>query len=222
MPQITFLFRPFLLFSLVCFGISGLLSASELDSFGLPRIGPWMLTTEGVPARWLGVKFQGKLLLEPVNVVIVDSHSRSSDEAIGKFLAEATQNGFGEQWGHSTGYCAEIQGEVFPQLGEAEFAAFSDGLTIQENNHGRVFGPYQQGARWIFVAAMSRETFDPLASMPHGFSSFNAARDQFANRLAEGSVYRVSGMAHADNHLDQEGVTTGDHDGSLVILEAIR
>ena len=48
---------------------------------GLPDIGKWMMTQQGVPSDWLGEVYEGKTLREPINVVILDESSASLEEA---------------------------------------------------------------------------------------------------------------------------------------------
>ena len=82
----------------------------------LPDIGPWLLDPDGNPAHWLGARIGGRTLVEPVNVVVVDAFAGSAEEALNKLLGEVATDGYGEKWGHSSGYWASIGGELFPQI----------------------------------------------------------------------------------------------------------
>lgn len=208
-----------LLAALLC----GATWAQEVESsLSLPPLGPWLLDETGAPAHWLGHPFQGRTLFEPINVVLVDAFAESSDQALDKVLQATTASGFGERWGHSSGYWATLGTDLFPQISSHDNTAVSDGQAVFENNHGRLFGPLNDGGRWIFVGALSRESFHAFAPLHHQFVSFNRARDEFALRLSQGDLYRISGLWPLDNRLDDPANTTADHDGQAVVLEALR
>lgn len=191
-------------------------------TLSLPAIGQWLLADDGNPAHWLGVPYRGRTLVEPINVVLVDPFSATSDAAIDKLVQAAASVGFGEKGGHSSGYWALIGSEVFPQISSHDNTAVADGLALFENNHGRVFGPLRDGDRWVFVGALSREALRMFPRWQHQFVSFNLARDEFAQRLSEGEFFRVRGTFPLGNVCDSPEETTADHDGLLVVLEAIR
>jgi len=188
----------------------------------LPPIGSWLLAEDGNPAHWLGAAYRGRELIEPINVAIVDPFASTSDEALDKLLRSTASAGFGERLGHSSGYWALIGEELFPQISSRDNTAVSDGQAFVENNHGRIFGPFHDGDRWVFVAALSRESLELFPGLHHRFVSFNQARDEFAQKLAEGDLYRIWASFPLGNVLDTPVQTTADHDGQLVVLEAIR
>ena len=47
----------------------------------LPEFGKWMLDRSGSPAHWLGEIYDEKKLREPINVVLVDTHATSVEDA---------------------------------------------------------------------------------------------------------------------------------------------
>ena len=199
------------------------LAAQEVSpAIALPAIGSWLMAEDGTPAHWLGALYQGRPLIEPINVVVLDPFAATSDEALDKFLGATATGGFGEKWGHSSGYWATIGNDLFPQISSHDDTALSDGQAIFENNHGRIFGPLRDGDRWVFVGALSRESFHPFAAHHHQFVSFNQARDEFAQRLSQGETYRLWGYSPLGNVRDDAEGTTADHDGQLAVLEAIR
>jgi hypothetical protein len=216
------------LVDLGCIGVLSLGSAPFLLAqevspvIALPTIGSWLMVEDGSPAHWLGALYEGKTLIEPINVAVIDPLAITSDEALDKFLSATSTGGFGEKWGHSSGYWALIGNEMFPQISSHDDTAFSDGQAVFENNHGRIFGPLRDGDRWVFVGALSRESFHPFAAHHHQFVSFNQARDQFAQRLSQGDTYRLWGYSLLGNVRNDAEGTTADHDGQAVVLEAIR
>ena len=149
----------------------------------LPEIGKWMLGSDGAAAHWLGERFRGKGLREPINVVILDEAERNAAEATARVLAAARAAGYPVRMGHSTGYRAAIGGQTFAQLPRGWDDAFSDEPFEFGNNHGRVFGPHAVSGAFVFVAAFSREEVDPFRSPGHRYASFNRARDDFTQRL---------------------------------------
>jgi hypothetical protein len=150
---------------------------------GFPAIGKWMLGPDGAAAHWLGERYRGKGLREPINVVIVDEAARDAAEATARVLAAAQAAGYPVRMGHSTGYRAFIGGQLYAQLPKGRDDAFSNDPFEIGNNHGRVFGPHPVGATFVFVAAFSREEVDPFRSPGHRYASFNRARDDFTQRL---------------------------------------
>jgi hypothetical protein len=198
--------------------ISGANLATPPD---LPEIGKWMLGSDGAAAHWLGERFRGKGLREPINVVIVDEAARDAAEATARVLAAAQAAGYPVRMGHSTGYGAVIGGQLYAQLPRGRDDAFSNDPFEISNNHGRVFGPHQAGGAFVFIAAFSREEVDPFRSPGHRYASFNRARDDFTQRLDGATPFKVSGFVPLDNAIiGDPAVTTGDHDGVAVLVRA--
>jgi hypothetical protein len=190
---------------------------------GLPPIGKWMLTAQGVPSDWLGEIYQGKVLREPINVIIVDEAATSPENATARLLAAAAQAGYPVRLGHSTGYQAVIDRQLYAQLPKGWDDALSNEVFELSNNHGRIFGPYKLGQSYLFTGAFSRERIDPFRWPGHRYGSFNQARDDFAQRLDRSTAYEAAGSVSLDNALkDDPRVTTGDHDGRAVVLRASR
>lgn len=193
------------------------------DPPGLPSIGKWMLTAQGVPSDWLGERYQGKTLREPVNVIVVDEGAASPQDAVARLLAAAAQAGFPVRLGHSTGYQAVIGGELHAQLPKGWDDALSDEVFELSNNHGRMFGPYRMDRSYVFTGAFSRERVDPFRWPGHRYGSFNQARDDFARSLDRTTAFKAAGSVGLDNSLpDDPALTTGDHDGRAAILRAGR
>ncbi|MEZ0171917.1 hypothetical protein [Microvirga sp. TS319] len=193
------------------------------DPPGLPPIGKWMLTAQGAPSDWLGEIYQGKLLREPINVIVIDEAAISREDATARLLAAAAEAGYPVRLGHSAGYQAVIDEKPYAQLPKGWDDAFSNDVFEFSNNHGRIFGPYELGQSYLFTGAFSRERVDPLRWPGHRFASFNEARDDFARRLDLGTAYKAAGSVPLDNDLkDDPTVTTGDHDGKAALLRAGR
>jgi hypothetical protein len=186
---------------------------------GLPVLGKWMLDHTASPAHWLGEIYQGKKLREPINVVIVDSHAKSADDAKERIVAASARAGYPIRIGHSSGYQALIAGESHHQIPIGWDDAFSNHFFGVTNNHGRIFGPFQHGQSFVLIGAFSREEVSLLHWPEHRYASFNKARDEYAVNLDSQTEFKLTG--HLDMHnaiVDDPNVTTGDHDGKAVVL----
>lgn len=188
---------------------------------GLPTIGKWMLTAQGVPSDWLGEVYQGRHLREPINVVIVDTMAANAAEAKTRLIAAAAHAGYPIRLGHSAGYQALIDEQLYAQLPQGWDDAFSNHVFEISNNHGRIFGPHPFENGFLFTAAFSREVVDPFRWPAHRFGSFNQARDDFAERMSRRTAYKAQGAVDLDNAItDNTQYTTGDHDGRAMVLRA--
>lgn len=188
---------------------------------GLPQIGKWMIAPDLQPAHWLGQKYQGKGLSEPINIIIIDRSAKSIEDAKKRLAANCAAAGFKSRWGHSTGYKGYMDGRLFEQLPEGKRMAFSDRPFELNNNHGRIFGPYFKEGKYYFIGAFSREVVDPNRIKEiHQFGSFNQARDAFAWSMDKRTDIKVARFVELDNAIiGDAGVGTGDHDGIAVLLE---
>jgi len=196
-------------------------SADEAFPAGLPAIGKWMIAPDDAPARWLNEVYYGKQLREPVNVIFVDHAAKSAVDATNRLLRALTAAGFPLRFGHSHGYSALIAGARHGQLVAGKATAFSDEPFELNNNHGRIFGPYNYGDTYLFTGAFSRERIDPIAQVKHEFVSFNQARDALAQRMERKTHFQRARFISLDNALlSHPYLTTGDHDGIAVLLEA--
>jgi hypothetical protein len=188
---------------------------------GLPPMGKWMYDHVGVPAQWLGELIEGKKLREPINVIIVDPHARTPEDARDRLLAACQTAGYPARFGHSNGYQGYISEEFFKQLPQEKRTAFSNGPFELPNNHGRIFGPACVSDCYYFTGAFSRENVDPFTKVKHRYSSFNRARDAFSQRMNQRTKYKLTKHVSLNNDIVNDPVTTtGDHDGSAVLLNA--
>jgi hypothetical protein len=182
-----------------------------------------MITRESTVADWLSQPFRGKRLLEPINIVIVDSLAASPEEAVSRLVTACAKAGFPEREGHSSGYSALIGDAAFSQVPPGTEDCFSDAPFTFANDHGRIFGPLRWKEAFYFTGAFSREGVDLVTKVKHLYRSFDRARDTFAQALSLKTEYRLSGFTYLGNDIpDDEVLTTGDHDGMAVVLKAIR
>lgn len=197
---------------------------------GLPAIGWWMIAPDGSAAHWLGETIRGRHLHEPINLLIVDRGATSPEHAVARVEAALAKAGYPARIGHSNGYRALIGDSLRPQV-PGTGHTFSDEPFEINNNHGRVFGPVPigpggvagAGRAFLFTAAFSRESVDPLGAIRHRYASFNRARDDIAQRLDDLTHYGIAGFVNLDNALIGDPETsTGDHDGIAVLVVATR
>jgi hypothetical protein len=187
---------------------------------GLPSIGKWSIGADGLVAHWLGARYNGKELREPINVILVDDYAANAVDAASRVIDAAKLAGYPVREGHSSGYQAIVGGIRYPQLPAGTDHAFSNQPYVLNNNHGRIFGPYRDGKSWVFTAAFSREQVAPLSTPKHVYNSFNVARDDFTQKLDQLTSYKIVGFVQLDNTMvGNPGLTTGDHDGIAVRLK---
>jgi hypothetical protein len=194
--------------------------ASQPD---LPALGKWMIGADGTPAHWMGQTYAGKGLREPINVIIIDEGAKSASQASARLMSAAAEAGYPVRMGHSTGYQAYLGGQTYQQIPRGWDDALSDGPFELSNNHGRLFGPHRTARAYVLTGAFSREEVDLFRWPGHRYASFGKARDDFAERLARTSRYRLIGFVSLDNSaVDDPEVSTGDHDGKAALLAASR
>jgi len=192
---------------------------TDID-LNLPPIGKWLEKRDGDPANWLGKKYQHRELREPINVVIVDPYAKSEEDAINKLMQECRRHGYCNKKGHSWGYCAEVDGTYLHQLPGEYKRALANKSFLKTNNHGRIMGPEYYDGKYIFVGAFSREVFQLFTKAHHAFRSFLIARNDFCQKLSKGQTYQIVGRYNLENNLNTNQLTTGDHDGTAILLYA--
>lgn len=187
---------------------------------GLPALGKWMYQADTQRAHWLGVKYRNKNLIEPINIILIDSISKSAEEAVQKLTAELKQAGYPGRALHTGGYLGFIDTGFYAQLPREKNHAFSNHAAEMNNNHARVFGPHFFDNSYLFVAALSRENIAPFDKVKHSFASFNRARDEFAESLDLKSNYKIIDYVDMHNFILNDSLnTTADHDGIAVVLK---
>lgn len=189
----------------------------------LPTVGKWMIAADGTPAHWMGQTYEGKPLREPINVIIIDEGAASAAQASAQLVSAAAEAGYPVRMGHSTGYRAYLGDQAYSQIPRGWDDALSDDPFELSNNHGRLFGPHRTPRGYVLTGAFSREEVDLFRWPGHRYASFVKARDDFAERLARTSRYRLIGFVSLDNAaIDDPEVSTGDHDGNAALLAASR
>jgi hypothetical protein len=185
-------------------------------------IGKWMLRADGQIANFGGVPHGGKTVLEPVNVVIIDSTSTTSAQAAAKLNSAMFWAGFPGQPIHTTGFQGEIDDVVYGQQPACLFTGYSDNFFLFPNDHGRIFGPdpAQASTGYVWSGAFSTETLALFNFLPvHAYFSSDMARTALALRLILSGQATFVGMVRLDNAYNTETTTTGDHDGYAVVLQ---
>jgi hypothetical protein len=180
---------------------------------GFPSIGKWMFDSTGTPSTWLGKKLEGKIIREAINIIIVDSVSKSVNEAKQNLIFAFDKAGYKNRWGHSSGYKGLIDSNYFSQLPEKYFHAFSTHPFEFDNNHGRIFGPYFKNGVYYFTGALSREK-----GISHDYISFTQARDNLAASLDSKTAYKLVRKINLNNTINSDSLTTGDHDGYGILI----
>ncbi len=184
-------------------------------------IGKWMLKSDGEIANYGGQTYDGKTLLEPGNVIIVDPKSTSAAQANRRLNAAMFWSGFPAQPIHSTGFEGSIDDVTYGQKPKVPLLGYSDNFFIFPNDHGRIFGPdpVETDEGYVWTGAFSTEEFAIYNGLPaHTYVSSNTARAALAMALIASGRATYGGMVPLDNAYNTETTTTGDHDGYAVVL----
>ncbi|MDZ5084123.1 MULTISPECIES: hypothetical protein [Mycobacteriaceae] len=184
-------------------------------------IGKWMLERNGDIADYGGLPYDGKTVLEPVNVIFVDQTSRSALEATWRLSAAMRRAGFPPRFFHSTGFRGLIDDVRYRQRPGGLLLGYSDDFFLLPNNHGRIFGPdpVETSSGYVWSGAFSTEEFTFYQGLPrHGYVSSNEARDALAADFVASGRGSLGGMVSLDNIYDTDGFTTGNHDGYAVVI----
>jgi hypothetical protein len=186
---------------------------------GLPTLGKLMIGPDNKPANWIGIKYKEKWLHEPINIIIVDRKAKSLDDSKARIKKYMEAAGFRDRGGHSSGYKAYIAGKMDLQLPAEKGHAFSDGWYIFDNDHGRLFGPYFDGKRYIYTASFSREKVGMnKGELKHKYASFNKAREAFSKKIMVRTDMKYKKVINMWNKIDNKTTTTGDHDGKAYLI----
>jgi hypothetical protein len=185
-------------------------------------IGKWLLESNGQISDYGGQRIDGKSVLEPINVIIVDPTSSTAAEATAKFNARMTQAGFPALPIHSTGFEGTIDSVTYGQQPAGPLDAYSNNFFLLPDDHARAFGPdpVQTASGFVWTVAVSREQFGLVNGIvpAHIVTSYNAARDELASQLmADGAT--LVGIVPLSNSVDSATQTTGDHDGYAIVIQ---
>jgi len=183
-------------------------------------IGKWMLQSNGQISTWGGRPYDGRTLLEPINVIVIDPTSTTPAESAAKLDTAMSRAGFPAQGLHSTGFQGTIDGETYGQQPNGILEAFSDNFFLLPNDHGRMFGPapVENGTGYVWTGAFSTEQLATAGQFGHEYVSFGMARDALAARLVASGAATVVGVVRLDNAYGTATLSTGDHDGYAVVL----
>jgi hypothetical protein len=184
-------------------------------------IGKWMLQPNGQISNYGGQSYDGKTLLETVNVIIVDPTSTTPAEATCKLNAAMFWSGFPAQLIHSSGFSGNIDGATYGQQPGGILLGYSDNFFLFPDDHGRMFGPapVETSTGYVWSGSFSSETLGFSGLPGHIYVSSDLARTALAMRLIASGQATFVGMVPLDNAYNTATTTTGDHDGYAVVLQ---
>lgn len=185
------------------------------------NIGKWMIEPSGQISDYGGQLEDGKTLLEPVNVVIVDTKSKNAFQARIRLNQAMRAAGFPPQPIHTGGFRGIINGKTYRQQPSGLLQGYSDNFFLETNNHGRIFGPapVATSGGYVWSGAFSEEEWGTYKGRPaHLYVSSNVARDALAAKMVASGRATSAGQVSLDNAYNTDTVTTGDHDGEAVVL----
>ena len=179
----------------------------------LPEFGKWMYESNRKPSLWRSKKLNGKTIWEPINIIYVDSISKSTDDSKKLLINSLKKTGFRIRWGHYTWRYGKVDEIFYKQLPDKFFHAFSNNPWWRKNNHCRFFGPHYKDDNYYYCGAISSET-----GVLHKYISFSIARDELSKLLESKAGFKIQGSIELDNFIENENRTTGDHDGKAVFI----
>jgi hypothetical protein len=186
---------------------------------GLPSLGKWMFQGDKQQADWLGVLWKNKRLIEPINIILIDSISTSPEQSEKLLIENLAKAGYKSRSLHSGGYMGYIGNTYYNQYPKENNHAFSNASAFIDNNHCRVFGPHFYNGAYYYTAALSRENVAPFSKVKHHFASFTRARDAFASYLDKKSKFKILKTIDLHNTINNSpSESTGDHNGIAVVL----
>ena len=181
-------------------------------------LGQWMLQPDGQIADWVGLPYQGKTLLEGINVVFVDSTATSARLSARNLNVWMRRSAFGAWPFSSTGYQGIIGATTYSQEPTGANEAYRNAFFLLTNSHGRAFGPYPNpsGPGYVWIGAWSEENLD-IANLTHGHESFNDARDALLTAMVDKGATNL-GYIDMANTYNTADYSTGDSDGRAIVL----
>ncbi|BDX32285.1 hypothetical protein TUM20985_28320 [Mycobacterium antarcticum] len=184
-------------------------------------VGTWLLEPNGQISDYGGVPHEGKTVLEPINVIIIDPTATSAAQSTARLNAAMARAGFPAQPIHSVGFSGLIDGTTYGQQPAGFLQAFSDGFFLFPNDHGRVIGPAPAAADtgYVWTGAFSTEALNPANPFTHQYVSYENARAELARRLVASGGATVLGIVPLGNAVNDGTFTTGDHDGYAIVLQ---
>lgn len=181
----------------------------------LPAISGFMIQPDSTlgNANWLGrPTADGRELLEPINLIIVDESSASAAASQQKLIQEFTAAGFAPRFGHSSGYWGKMNGVHFPQTPSQVDMAFADYMWTFTNNHTRMFGPFKSTNFYVWIGATSTEK-----GVIHDYVSFERSKQFMVEGLTKAGN-TLLGSQNLNNKVDTQNQHTGDHTGSAAVV----
>ena len=184
-------------------------------------VGTWLLQPDGQISTYGGVPHDGKTVLEPINVIIIDPTATSAAQSTARLDAAMTRAGFPAQPIHSFGFSGLIDGTKYGQQPAGLAQAFSDNFFLFPNDHGRMIGPAPAAADtgYVWTGAFSTEALNPANPFTHQYVSYDIARAELVRRLVASGGATVVGRVPLGNAVNDGTFTTGDHDGYAIVLQ---
>ena len=123
-------------------------------------------------ADWIGVKKNGKTILEPINIIWVDFRATNKNEAIENITTFLNDNGFLLRNGSSNGYYGLFDSSEWIHQYKETWSDNQNPNTI--NNHGRIFLSHQLKSNLNNAVFISTGAFS-IEDQNHYLISFDDA-----------------------------------------------
>jgi hypothetical protein len=178
--------------------------------------GIWMFNRERADvnaiANWINIKKDGKIILEPINILWIDYRANNQVETIKNITDFLHSNNIMNRNGSSTGYYGLFDNNNWIPQHQETWSNMENPLTT--NNHGRVFLAHKVMSNLQNPVFISSGAFS-IESEKHYLISFNDALEQM-KEINEWKIfdnrYKTRNIIVTDNY------TTFDHNGIKIFI----
>ena len=178
--------------------------------------GIWMFNQQKTDinaiANWINIKKNGKIILEPINVLWIDYKANSQVEAIKNITDFLHSNNIMNRNGSSNGYYGLFDNNNWIPQHQETWSNMKTPATI--NNHGRVFLAHKIMSNLQNPVFISSGAFS-IESEKHYLISFNDALEQIKER----NEWRIFDKRYkTENIIVTNKYTTFDHNGTKIFI----
>ncbi len=175
------------------------------------EVGLWMFNKKTPEinsiANWIGIKQNGKAILEPINIIWLDFIATNKLEAEENIVNFLKTNGFLMRSGSSTGYYGLFENETWITQYMETWSDNANPTTI--NNHGRIFLAHELKDNTNNTFFVSTGAFS-IESKSHHLISFREALEDF-KAVNDWTIFNYNYLAK--NIILSNNYTTDDHNG---------
>ena len=180
------------------------------------NFGMWMFSEKqfevNAIADWIGVKKNGKTILEPINIIWVDFRATNKNEAIENITTFLNDNGFLLRNGSSIGYYGLFDSSEWIHQYKETWSDNQNPNTI--NNHGRIFLSHQLKSNLNNAVFISKGAFS-IEDQNHYLISFDDALKKI-DKTGQWQIFKNRFISN--NIIQNNDYSTYDHKGIKVFV----